>query len=285
MRALSLALLVVFISGLIACDGDDFKSYSELKDLRVLALVADMPEINSPQTVKVSPYISYPLGGETDLEVSYQGCIDPGIAFGEDLECIENKSLEFFQGEFSFATNAFGPNKFSGFLPDIDVVISQAAFDFLKAQSPLRQYSGIDYLIIMSIKDQKNPLQTVKSFKRISLTTKPSDLNTNPSIEGAIQGAGQNLMEFPGKLVELKLSGLSTAESYQILNSEGLFPVEEVMTVTWFSDVGEFASSKTAPERSVTYDPKGKTQGLIVAVYRDNRGGAAVVDKILPAAR
>ena len=65
-------LFLIQLIFLSACSEGMQKKYYRLEELRVLAVIADSPEVNTVSAVSITPVISYPDGGNTILDISYQ---------------------------------------------------------------------------------------------------------------------------------------------------------------------------------------------------------------------
>lgn len=259
---------------LVSCGDDDMKKYSKLEGLRILAIEADTPQINAAGAVNLTPYLSYPEANDTTLDISYTACIDPGIAYGAALKC--DTPIVSSSTTFSTAIADLQNNFYTGAMSPITINVPAASFTYLGTLPSDTQFNGYDIIVIFEISDQANSSQKIKTFKRISLTTKGgADLNANPTA-GNIQANGANITSFPSGKVDIKLDSPSDPEAYQIEASSGLTNLTESMTVTWFSNVGEFKFSRTDKDESVEFDPKSATSGVFVAVYRDNRGGVVI---------
>lgn len=275
MRSLFL-LILIFIA---SCGNDDMKKYSRLEGLRILAITADSPEINAPATVNLTPFLSYTDGGDTTLDISYEACLDPGISYGAQVSCDTYESSQKLTGSTSFDTSILGSaNYYTGNMTAIPITIPPWAFVALSALDQDLQFNGVDMIVIFTITDQSDSSKKLKSIKRISLTTK-SSLNTNPSVSD-ILGNANTLNSFPNSKISLSMVGTSEPESYEYQGANGLETLSEKMTISWFSNVGEMQFSRTDKDESVIFDPQKKSEGVIVGVYRDNRGGVAIVRKV-----
>jgi hypothetical protein len=277
---INLSLLVLLLS----CSGGDMKKYSKLEGLRVLGIIADNPEINAAATVSLTPYLSYPDGGDTTLEISYEACFDPGIGYGAKVSCDSYSSSQVIRdpGNLTYNTASIGAaNFYTGPMTAIALPIPAAAFTLLATQSSERQFNGVDFIFILKLTDSNKPENTITTVKRISLTTKSSGLNQNPTA-GNIQNNNGDVLSFPSSKVNLKLATPSAAETYQLNTPDGLTSLTESMLISWFSNRGEFKFSRTGANESVEFDPKGATSGVLVAVYRDNRGGLVIKRFVAP---
>jgi len=254
-----------------ACGNDNFPEQSKLGDLRVLAISADTPEINSATTVTLTPLISFVNGGNTTLNFTWEACPDPGIDFGAEVNC--NKSLSTLKqtGSGSFNTNTLAGSYYTGLTSTISLTINSAIFTYLSSLDSSLQFNGVDYLFIITYTDsttQKN----VQALRRIKLSTKASgDLNTNPSF-GGILFNNSTLSAYPSSEGDFLLSGTSSAQTYSKMTNIGSKTFSENMFISWYSSTGEFLYNRTDIGEKNTFTPSGTT-GVFVAVYRDGRGG------------
>jgi len=275
--------LILISLFLVACGDMDQKKYYELNGLRILGIIADLPEINSAQTVNLTPYLSYTDGGDTTLDISYKACIDPGITFGAQVTCDNYPASSVQTATTTFSTNAIGSaNFYTGAMNQIPIPIPTSAFTILATRDSQIKFNGLDYIVIFTITDQAKPQNTLKVIKRISLTTKTSSLNINPTLGGPILADGSELTTFPTSVTKLSLDGPSSAQAYDYESASGLSSQDEIMTATWFASAGEFKYSRSDADAQNEFDPVGKTSGVFVAVYRDNRGGIVITKKVFP---
>jgi hypothetical protein len=268
---MKLLLLVLFI--LSGCGEDNFEKQSELKGLRVLAITANTPEINTSAGVNLTPLISYVSGGNTTLNYSWEACPDPGIDFGADADCNDSIAALKLTGGSTFNTAGLVGTYYTGNATPIVVTIPVAAFSYLATLDSNIQYNGLDYLVFITYVDQANGKST-RALKRIKITTKaPGELNSNPSFTN-IQFNGGNLVAFPGVKGNMGIAGYSAAQNYSLQTNVGLKALTESTFVSWYSSKGKFLFSRTEANITNEYEPSGST-GVFVGVYRDGRGGIA----------
>ena len=264
-------LLILFL--LMGCGDDNFREQSELGRLRVLAISADTPEINSAATVTLTPIISYVDGGGANLNYTWEACPDPGIDFGADIDCDDAASSLKLTGSGSFNTNTLAASYFTGAASTIGVNVPAAAFVLLGTFDSDIQFNGIDYLTIITYTDPGNG-NSVKAFKRIKLSTKAGgSLNTNPTFS-SMTFNGSALGAYPTSKGDFDISGASSGQSYDVQTNVGLRSFTENMFISWFSSTGEFLFNRTDVGEDNEFKPSGST-GVFVAIYRDGRGGVA----------
>jgi hypothetical protein len=264
-----------FISTLlfISCGADDFPEQSELAGLRVLAITADTPEINSASTVTLTPLISFVNGGNTTLDYSWEACPDPGVDFGAPLNCDSAPAAVKLSGSSTFSMATLSGSYYTGNATNISVAIPAAAFTYLSSLNSDIQFNGLDYIVFITYSDQASDAE-LKVIKRIKLSTKAGgELNTNPSF-GTILNNGSNLVAYPSSKGTFTISSPSSPQDYDLQTNVGLRSFKEDMFISWYSSTGEYLFNRTDIGEENTFTPRGNT-GVFVAVYRDGRGGVA----------
>jgi hypothetical protein len=263
-------LLILF---LITSCGDDFSKQSKLGKLRVLAIKADNPEINSAATVTLTPLISFVDGGDITLNYSWQACPDPGIDVGSAANCDSSPAGLKLSGAGTFNTNTLAATFYTGSATDISVIIPVSAFNYLATLDSKIQFNGLDFIVILTYSDPNSGTST-SAFKTIKLSTKAvTSLNLNPTT-GAIQFNGSTLVAFPPSEGKMTVASLSSAESYDVQTNTGTLSILENMYISWFSSAGEFVYNRTNTTDQNTFRPSG-TSGAFVIVFRDDRGGVS----------
>ncbi len=258
---------------LIGCGNDNFKAQSELGGLRVLALSANTPEINSAATVTVTPLISYVDGGGATINYSWEACPDPGIDFGAEVSCDSSPASLKQSSSGSFNTNTLSASLFTGVATSISVVVSPAIFAYFASLDSDLQFNGVDYLVIVTYTDSNNGKE-VTALKRIRLTSKAGgDLNTNPTFGGMLFN-NSAILAYPTSEGDFLLSSTSAPQTYSQITNVGTKTFSEDMFISWYASSGEFLSNRTDVGEKSTFDPKGSS-GIFVAVYRDGRGGVS----------
>jgi hypothetical protein len=271
---------LLFLSLLtLNCGSNDFKKYSQLEGLRVLAIVADKPQINPNQenAITLQPYISFVDGGETTLKIQYEACPDPGVGGGAKISCKNANEELSVKGEYTFATEDFEDQRFyTGFLPEQTIVLPLALTGVFNLLESSVQFNGFNYLVTFHISDESSD-QSITSYKIISLSSKePEALAQNPSISGGIEVDGAEATGFPEGNVRLSVNGIAPPRQYEILTPSGMKIINEGQFITWFSSSGELEFTRTDADASVKFSSK-KNEGVIVAVVRDGRGGMTVL--------
>lgn len=268
--------------GLLSCSESKMPKYVELKDLRILTLIASTPEVDAGSTVTVTPVIS-DINETSSLSYEAYGCIDPGVALGAKPHCDNNQTKTLLsQGTITAASNSEMAQNFSGSAPSFTVNIPSSAVIFSQ-RSSVDQYNGVSYLVTYKITNSSG--QSVDSFKRIIVSLKPaSDKNTNPAINNILsQGTALASNSLPvSGVYSLQVElGTNALQSYPFKKAdESIETRSEEITTTWFitdgslkyfrstnQDTNEFTAPDTLPTTRKSF---------LFSVSRDARGGVTV---------
>ncbi len=271
-KKINFFLLLVLCFSLFSCGDDDFPEASELGDLRVLAITADTPQINSAGTVTLTPLISFVKGAGSTVDFSWEACPDPGIDFGADLNCDSSLAAFKLSGNGTFNTNTLSGSFFTGVTPNISLTIPGVVFtNYFNALNEDLKFNGVDYIFIIKYTDQSTEAKAT-AIKRISLTSKSNaDLNTNPTA-GNILFNGSVLAAYPQSEGVITLASPSAAQTFTQRTNIGLKSFPEDMYTSWYSSSGEYLFNRTDIDEDNTFTPSGSS-GVFVSVYRDGRGG------------
>lgn len=270
-----LMISITSLCVLTSCAMNDFPKYSALDRLRILALVANVPEIQNPSAgttnVQLTPYLS-DLNGTGTVALEIQSCLDGGVAYGAEPTCagaatassVLNQTVTFSDVERTGAPTGA-----------ITVPLSIPA-GLLSSYSSALQYNGVAYLI--TVKATRGS-ESVRSFRRILLSTKAP--NQNPVL-GDLLVNGSSLTSLPSGEVALSFSATGSPEGYQYLTTGGTVQsLTEVYETTWFVTDGTIESPRSRQGETVTWKapstaPSGR-QSVVVGVLRDGRGGVHVL--------
>lgn len=265
--------LFSFILLFISCGGDDFKQRSELDGLRILAVTSDIPEANQVGAISITPLLSDVNGEGRTLNYEYSFCPDPGINFGAEINCSQSLLSLKEEGSGSFDLSTLAASFYTGTVSSITINITSQMLGYLSNLNAQLQFNGADFLFILTLRDP-NTNETKTAYRVIKLTSKEtSQLNTNPTL-GNIVSDNNALSSFPTGEIKLDVSNLSVPESYVLQTNVGLRSFTEDAYVSWYSNAGEFLFNRTDPNEENTFKPS-KESGVIVAVYRDGRGGVS----------
>ena len=284
-------LFVFFISFLIlSCGNDDFKQQSKLGELKVLALAANTPEINSGSTlaINITPLVSYVDGAGVTLDFTWEACPDPGIDFGANINCDSSQSALNQSGTGTLNTSALIDTAgatvplFTGFAPTpITLNVPASVFSvYLPLLDTTLQFNGVYYLFIITYTDPNNG-KKISAIKKVKLSTQASgDLNLNPSFANILFN-NLALSVYPTGVGTLLLDTASSAQTYTQITNVGTKTFSEDMFISWYSSSGEFLFNRTDVGEENTFTPDG-TSGVFVAVYRDSRGGIFSIVRSYP---
>mgnify|MGYP001578994789 CR=1 FL=1 len=286
----NIVLLLIITFTLFSCGNDDFKEQSKLGDLRVLAISANTPEINSGSTlaINITPLVSYVDGAGVTLNYTWEACPDPGIDFGADINCDSSLSALKVTGTGTLDTSALldtaggAVSVFTGFVPAaITLNVPAAVFSsYLASLNSTIQFNGVNYLFKITYTDPNNT-NKITALKKIKLSSKASgDLNTNPSF-GNILFNGAALSSYPAVEGKLLLDSASAAQTFSQITNVGTKAFTEDMFISWYSSTGEYLFNRTDVGEENTFTPDG-TSGVFVAVYRDSRGGIFSIVRSYP---
>ena len=187
---------------------DDMPKISSLDKLKMIALIADLPEINqSGGNVSITPWISDSQGGSRTIDVYWSQCPDPGIAYGVEPNC-EGVSETLIAGQ-----NLSSPERTEA-LSNFTVTIPSGLTTNRLAKD---QFNGVYYLISLRI---IAGTEEIKAYKRIRVSTKTGgDLNTNPGLSGLTFDG--SLPAFPTNKMKVKGTISSGAETFQDIDDDG----------------------------------------------------------------
>jgi hypothetical protein len=269
------ALLVLFL--IVGCSDPDFEKFSELEGLRIVAIVADTPEIDAdaaaPVNVTLTPYISDVSAAGRVFNVTVTGCVDPGVAQGGDVLC--NSDSFVYPNANTFDTATLAANNYTGAMDPVTIAIP-APNTLTTGLSTQDRFNGVSYLVYFVFESGGERLI---AFKAINMSTRAT-LNQNPAIQD-IRLDGNVLAASPK--VKGDLSYTSTVagapENYLEMNQDGsTFSNQESYLMSWFVTTDSFVSPARTVEGQVSrFGPKQDTiNPTLIGVLRDRRGGTAV---------
>jgi hypothetical protein len=258
-----------FLMGLLflyACSGDKLPKVSKLDRLRVIAMVSDLPEINSAGgSVVITPWLSDPEGGTRTFDIFWAACPDPGIAYGKEPTC-EGVT------ETQIAGVALASQERSEALTNLFTVNVPAGLTSLASAKD--QFNGVYYLVTLRVVSGD---EIERAYKRIRVSSKTGgDLNTNPTITAlSFDGA---LPTFPSQKDKVQATIGAGAETFEYINGDGdLLSRDEEISISFFTTSGELKPSIVgAGETSVLKLKNNPTTLTVIGVIRDQRGGIGV---------
>ena len=273
-RALLCAVLLC-----VGCGADEFPDYSKLESLKVLALIADVPEAAPGETVTITPLITDMAGGGRSLSYTAKACVDPGVSAGASPTCPDNGFTQTLASAVTISDPLFIAPNYTGYLTSstVSVVIPADTLVFAGKSSVDRQ-NGVSYLVTYDL--TANDGTKVRAFKRI-LVSYRTTRNANPVfVNITTQGS-----DFEGKPLTLNYDmetriNENSQEQYTVLNEDGTQTTTktETLTTTWFVSEGELDKTRTTGpvgenkfHRPPTYSED--QSFILIAVTRDGRGG------------
>lgn len=266
-------ILVCMLSLLASCE-DDENRFFELGSFRVLAVQADLPEIDgtSPTatTVTLTPFVSDIKAGGRTIAIDILACPDPGLQLGNDPACDESLPTTQEISYASVSSSSLG-TRFTGAMPAFTVDVPPG---LLTGQTDQIQFNGIDYLVTMKFTVGGEIFST---YKRITVSEK-TPKNENPQIEnvlrnGNVTGSIQN-----NDILSIDLLAGFGAQTYESQNLEGVITEKtEELTTSWFTYKGTTDLRRTFIDEETSFEQTPNTTNpFVVAVLRDDRGGIDV---------
>jgi hypothetical protein len=271
-------LFVPLLVSVVGCDRSNLKDPSLLTELRLLALVADTPEVAPGTVVNVTPFVSDVNGGGRALTYSVEACVDPGLAVGVRPSCTGRPDRVVIATDVPLPLA--GPN-YTGNAPTFAVTVPANVLD---NRPPTVQANGLAYLVFYAVRAADGA--AVRGFKRVFASTRPVK-NQNPVITTVTAG-GAALAGLPSASTTLRVDVPAVSkETFTQLNVDGsTIQRTEDPLVSWFVTDGELDPTRSAVDDSVEWTPPTTVPTgrnvLLVAVVRDRRGGDAVFSYAFP---
>ncbi|HXH32611.1 MAG TPA: hypothetical protein VNJ01_17570 [Bacteriovoracaceae bacterium] len=271
MKALSCLLIILCVS----CGDDNFRKVDRLVGFRVLAILADAPEVAPGGTVNLQLFVSDPQGAGRTVTAATASCVDPGVSVGATVSCDHDPTRVSGSYAVDTSTPDFVSNLRTGLAAPLSVTVPAT---ILQNRSPREQFNGVSYIVIFDFEVDGERLRT---FKRI-IATNRGTLNTNPSGSVLLK----NNLPFDGTL--RKDDGLSVTgtgvESNDYLNIDGSQESRlEQIDVSWYVSHGELDRPKTFLGEETEYqDTPPDSTMLLVSIIRDDRGGVEVMREVIP---
>lgn len=287
MRAFFLSLACLALAG---CMDNSLPKYSKLESLRVVAMVADTPDVAAGSTPTITPWIADPLGGTRALRARAVGCVDPGVSLGADPTCDGNPTFRELVAETALAwpdandsTDRAGAAQ-----PTVSLSAGDTA-SILTGRTAADRFNGVAYLVIYQVWAADGSAR-VNALKRILVSDKSAiagqTRNANPALTD-ILGNGASFAAFPAAAVNLLAQiGAGSAEAYKALKADGgaVDRTEEIVT-SWFITDGELKYFRTVGSDVTLYTPPSARpsgrNAVIMAVARDGRGGEVAAKRRL----
>jgi hypothetical protein len=266
--------LMVFILSLFllwGCGSDDLPQVETLQGFRVLAIIADNPEVAPNTTVNLSLLLSDVNGGGRTISGTWRACPDPGISLGAEPACqgvsgataATSFSVDFTDTDYgSSYTGVDGALSFSVTVPS----------NILDNASTIQQTNGKGYLVVFRFNVAGKEVRAFKSIFVSNRTTK----NSNPS-SPTMRLNGGALTSLPAVNDTLTINNLTDEETFQAFFSNGtLATLTESYELAWYVSKAKLSAGKVAEGDSVKFEtaPQGGPF-VAVVVVRDERGGTS----------
>lgn len=271
----SLYFVIFTCLALIHCTENNLPKYNALDRLRVLALVAQTPEVNPSANVTIIPIVS-DIHETSTLNYSALACLDLGISYGAEPTC---------EGQASTVVLGNGPittlnsnHIFTGQADSVMFSVPDQA-TLLDLRSPAQQHNGVAYIFEYVLKNSRG--EEVRAIKRITVShPSKTSKNANPIINDLLMdgvSAPNTLPLDSTRSTHLSFTG-SPKEIYTRMNNSGeLISETEELITTWFITDGKMKSQRTLDLEPNEYQvpsqaPIGRPSYLI-GITRDGRGG------------
>ncbi|MEY4615463.1 MAG: hypothetical protein RJB66_423 [Pseudomonadota bacterium] len=279
-------VLCPIVVGLIGCSESPFPDYSKLEGLRILALKVDQPELQYNSSTDSYSIVMTPLlsdfGGSGNLELSLQGCLDPGIVVGAEPNCSDadvasSLTTVTVTPAVGAASDIFGDETRTG-IPSTGSIAMTLPFPrtLWSSFSSVLQFNGVPYVIVAKVRSVDSGRE-LTAFRRVLLSNK-SSLNTNPGLID-LKVSGNSLVSLPSEESLLAFESATNPENYDYKKSSGdVLALTEAFEVSWFITDGKIKSSRGRTGETVEWNPPTSAPSsgrkvIVVAVLRDGRGG------------
>ena len=259
---------------LAACNVANFETFSQLGDLRIMAIVADTPEVDGNRTddvqVMLTPYISDIDAAGRKFVVTVVTCLDPGLSQGAMPRCAKPQIVAYPNAN-TFDTRRLAEDNYTGAMDAVTVTIANPKRQ-ITARSEQQKYNGINYLVIFNLVSGSTNLTAVKA---ITITTRQM-LNSNPEIDTlSLDHALATTTRTPTAL-DISFTTTGKQERYQEMAADGSVSSQsEAYFITWFYSTGKVKPSRVLLDQSASYTASADSDTL-VAVVKDRRGGSDV---------
>ena len=260
---------------LLGCGDDTFKKYAALDSFRVIAIVADTPEVaDNGATVNLTPVVSDVSEGRT-IDVEIVACKDPGIDLGQEVTCEGSDSkqvITYNLGNSVDINAALGAQGNTGAIPDVDVTLPNGILTDINA---IDQFNGINYLVLFTFKDNANGNTLIRAIKRIEVSTNPTK-NSNPVLAGNSIKFSGNAPSIGTTQTDLSIDVTSGAETFNYLDlTDGQKQAAETTYISWFVSSGKISPNQVYTDEIAVLKPEESAPAelVVVAVLRDGRGG------------
>jgi len=279
LHTMRFVLIIILSFAASGCNQPDFPKYETLGDLRILTIIADVPEANPGDTVTFTPVLSDLKGQGRTISYTVQACIDPGVGIGISPACTDPDPASLLTGTVAIAPGA--GQTYTGPVPSFSLIMPTADAIFASRRAA-DQYNGVAYLVFYSISVPGGP--SVDSFLRVIVSSSDkTQKNRNPVItsvdlnDSPISG----LAPIPVAPSNFRVTTPpGSAETFEIIQKDGSLTTQtEELINTWFIADGTLDFSRTIGSSENSWTPpksRPTNRGMVMLVVtRDGRGGAA----------
>lgn len=254
---------------LVGCGDDDLPRVETLQGFRVLAIIADKPELAAGDSANLRLLMSDVTGGGRIVSGSWRACPDPGIALGAEPTC-EGVAGATAAAAFTldFSDAAFG-DSYTG-LDTTNTFTVNIPANLLDGANTIQQTNGRSYVAIFRFNVGGTEVRAFKSLFVSNRGTK----NNNPA-NPTIRLNGEALTRLPAINEVLTIDNLTDEETFQAYFSDGtLATLTENYELAWYVSKGSLSAGKVAERESVKFETAPPTGPFVtVVVVRDERGG------------
>lgn len=273
----SFFLIFSSLSVFLSSCGKELKPYGTLEELRILAAIADDPELNPSATTHIRLLISDRDGAGRELTLQLLECSDPGISRGAEPNCDhDDQAQSLFNGSLNALSQESG---YTGFTDPIAYTAPGNALDSIGTDA-LKQI-GLNRLIVGTLTSSDGANQFF--YKRIRVSLSPSP-NQNPTLQGiewnheTITFPSENLIDTTNQNASLRITpNASDEEVYSSPTVSGDVETKsESLLLSYFSTAGKWESTRLSGLADNPYESsalKDSTPNILVVVARDGRGG------------
>jgi len=260
----------------VSCGNENLPKYRDLKNLRLLGLIADAPEVAPGSTVTITPVISDTEGNGRGLLYTAESCLDLGLSYGGSPNC-ENNPTRTIVANSQPVTGLSGPAFTAAVSSTFSVTVPSSAVIFA-GRSSIEQHNGVPYLINYRVLASDGSV-SVSAFKRVLVSTRTTK-NQNPVLSD-IFSEGLPMSSYPVGPVRLKPNYPEAAmETYAVMDSQSNISTKtEEIRMLWFTNYGKVVETPTEAKGETSYEPITKPDDktvVLVGLLKDDRGGAAV---------
>lgn len=279
------SLCLIFMSlCLLSCGDSKLPKYIELKELRVLGLIADTPEIDPGGTATITAIVS-DINETTGLTDEAKACVEPGVGYGAEPTCEGNPTAVTVKSGTVAGADMSLAKGFTGIASSFSITAPASGIIFAQ-RTAQDQFNGISYLVTYKVTNSAG--LSVKSFKRIIVSTRPSgEKNHNPSTTAILNSgaafSGNTLPAGQALTISPQL-GSPAGEAYTYKLADGsLKSRQEELSTTWFISDGELKYYRTIGAETNQWTAPGTApvgrDVYLLAVTRDGRGGLSFQKK------